>query len=60
MAEFAAKNNNSASIKFFSFFASTGLYLYMSFNVFDLLNTIIFKRINKKKTIDIFKTIQLT
>ena len=58
MAEFAANNNDSASIKLSSFFASRGLYLCMSFDVVDFLDTTTRKRINKKKAIDISKAMQ--
>ena len=58
MAEFAANNNNFASTRLSSFFASRDLHPRMSFDVIDLSDTITRERINKKKAIDISETIQ--
>lgn len=58
MAKFVAKNNNSAFMKLFPFFTLRDLYPRMSFDVIDLLDIITCKEINKKKSIDICKTMQ--
>ena len=58
MAKFVANNNDSAFTKLSPFFASRGLHLHMSFDVVDLSDKTTRKRINKKKAIDISKTIQ--
>ena len=58
MAEFAANNNDSASIRLSPFFSLRGLYLRMSFNVVDLFDTATRERINKKITINISESIQ--
>ena len=56
IAKFMANNNNFASNRLSLFFASRGLYLRMSFDVINLLNTITHERINKKKAIHISKS----
>ena len=56
MAEFMTNNNNSSFIKLFPFFALKGLYLYISFDVINLLDITTREQINKKKTINISKT----
>ena len=60
MAEFAANNNELASIKLSPFFASRGFYLQMSFNIVELSDIIILKQINRQKALDISKAIQTT
>ena len=57
MAEFAVNNNNFLLIKLSPFFALRGLHPQISFDVIDFLDITIYKRINKKKAIDIFETI---
>lgn len=57
MAKFAANNNNFASTKLSQFFALRTLYLYMSIDIINFLDTIIHTQINKKKTINIFEAI---
>lgn len=59
MAEFAANNNSFLLARFSSFFALKGLHLRISFDIFDLSNILIRKRINKKKAIDISQAMQL-
>ena len=58
MAEFAANNNNSAAIRLSLFFALRNLYLCMSFDIINLLDTTTCEQINKKKAIDISKSMQ--
>ena len=52
-----ANNNNFFFIRLFLFFALRRLYLYISFNMNNLSNIIIYKQINKKKTINILESI---
>ena len=59
MAGFVANNNESASTKLSLFLASRGLYLHMSFDIVDLLDTITRERINKNKAIDISEAMWL-
>ncbi len=58
MAEFAANNNVSLSTKLSLFFTSRCLHSRMSFDVINFSDTTTRKRINKKKAIDISKTMQ--
>ena len=58
MVEFAANNNNSVSTRLFPFFASKGLYPWISFDVVDLSDITICEQINKKKAINILESIQ--
>ena len=58
MAEFVANNIDSASTRLSPFFASRGLHPRMSFDVDDFSDTTTYERINKKKAIDISKSIQ--
>lgn len=59
MAEFATNNNNYAPTKLFLFFPSRNLHICISFDVVNLSDTVTCKQINKKKTIDFSKTMQL-
>lgn len=59
IAEILANNKDSASIKLSLFFASRGLHPHISFNVVDFSDITNCKQINKKKTINISKIIQL-
>ena len=43
MAKFVINNNNFSSIKLFLLFTLKNLYLYMSFNIVNLLDTIIYE-----------------
>ena len=58
MAEFAVNNNDFLSTKLSLFFASRGLHPWMNFDIVHFLNIITHKQINKKKAIDISKTMQ--
>ncbi len=53
MAEFAANNNELASIKLSPFFATKGLHLCMSFDIVELFNASTCERILKQKALDI-------
>ena len=57
MAEFAINNTNFAFTRLSLFFASRSLYLRMSLDVVNLSDTTTRERINKKKAIDILKSI---
>lgn len=59
MVEFVVNNNDLVFIKLFPFFILKNLYLWTSFNIIDFSDITIHKRINKKKTINISKDIQL-
>lgn len=60
MAEFVIINKDSASTKLFLFFVLRSLYLYtISFKIMDFSNIITCEEINKKKKIDISKTMYL-
>lgn len=52
-----ANSNKFTLAKLFPFFISKNLYLYMSFDIINLLDNTIYKWINKKKTINIFEII---
>ena len=54
-----ANNNDFLLTRLSVFFTSRVLYLCISFNIVDFLNTITHEQINKKKSIDIFKAMQL-
>lgn len=56
MVKFTANNNSSVFTKLFLFFVLRGLYLYISFDIIDLLDTRTQEWINKIKTIDISKS----
>ena len=58
MIEFAANNNNFTSTRFSLFFALRGLHPCISFDVINLSNITTRERINKKKAIDISKSMQ--
>lgn len=60
MAEFAANNNESAFIKFFLFFYTKNLYLYISFNIKELSNTSTYQQIFKQKTLNTSENMQTT
>lgn len=60
MAEFAANNNELAFTKLILFFASKSLHLCMSFDIVDLFNANICKRIHKQKAFNIFKYMKIT
>lgn len=57
MTVFVAYNNNFVFTGLFLFFISKDLYLRMSFDIIDLSDIIFYKKINKKKAIDISKAI---
>ena len=59
MAEFVANKDNSSFTKLSPFFISKRLYSYISFDTINLLDTIIYEWINKKKTINISEFVQL-
>lgn len=58
IAEFAANNNNSASKRLSLFFFSKKFNPRISFNVVDISDIKTQKYINKKKAINISKTMQ--
>lgn len=60
IAKFTINNNKFSSIKLFLFFVLKSFYLQVSFNIVDFLDITTFKRINKKKTFHICKTVQIT
>ena len=49
MTEFVANNNDFLSIKLSPFFASRGLYPWISFDIVNFSDTITHEQINKKK-----------
>ena len=59
MAEFLTNNNKSALIKFFLFFTTKVLHLYMSFEKVKLLDVSICNRIFNQKALDISRNIQI-
>ena len=60
MAEFAANNNESASTKLSSFFATKGLHLRMSFDKVELSDASTRERILNQKALDISGNMQTT
>lgn len=60
MVEFVANNNISACTKLSLFCATKGLHLRMSFDIVELSNTSIQKRIFQQKTLDMSGNIQAT
>ena len=60
MAEFAANNNKLASTKFFLFFSTKSLYLYISFDKIKLSNASICNRIFNLKALDLSRNMQTT
>ncbi len=60
MAEFAANNNESASPKLSSFFATKGLHSRMSFDIVDLSNASTCERILKQKALNISRNMKTT
>lgn len=59
MAEFIANTNDFTSTKLFLFYILRFLYLCISFDIIDLSDKRTCKYINKKKVLDISKTIFL-
>ena len=60
MAEFAANNNESASIKLSPFFATKGLHLRISFDIVELSDISTCKQIFNQKPLNIFRNMQTT
>lgn len=56
IVKFATNHNNCTSIRFSPFFALKNLYLCISLDIIDFSDIIIYKWINKKKTMDIYKS----
>lgn len=57
MTEFAVNNNKSIFTRLLFFFALKNLYPHISFDLVNLSDFTICKQINKKKAINISKTI---
>ena len=57
MVDFAANNNNFASNRLSPFFVSRGLHSQISFDIVNLSVIITCEWMNKKKAIDISKSI---
>lgn len=60
ISEFAANNNELASIKLSLFFVFKNLYSSMSFDIINLSNTNTYKQIYRQKDLDISRNIKTT